>query len=105
MLKLLCRSFQKFQWPLVLIDQIQDNNHEVRGSLVNQLCKIIPLLIHQMAHSLIDALILFLHNREQAHDAMAVKYLYRFRFLDGFNWVTDLWFIICATLTACGLAS
>lgn len=55
---------------LILIDQIQDDNHEVRGSLVNKLGEVITLLVHQMAHALVDTLVLFLHNRQQADDAM-----------------------------------
>lgn len=70
----LAQYFHNFHsaW-LILIDQIQDDNHEIRGSFVNKLGEVIPLLVHQMAHALVDTLVLFLDNRQQADDAMPMR--------------------------------
>lgn len=58
---------------LVFVHQIQDHNHEIRGPLKNQLGEIVPLLVHQVAHPLVDTLVLLLHNRQQTHDAVPAR--------------------------------
>lgn len=84
------------------MNQIQDDNHEVRGSFENKLSKVITPLVHQMAHSLIDALVLLFHQRQKTDNAMAVNYKYWGHLgCSAVNWII----MICAPLTVCGLAS